>query len=173
MERKKHTCCFFGHRKIEVTDALRARLFETIEDLICNKKVDTFLFGSNSNFDELCLQVVTALKIKYPHIRRVYVRAEFPYINESYTAFVLKSYDETYYPEKVLRAGRAAYVKRNYEMIDNSRYCVTYYDKTYMPENRKRSKRDMVSYQPKSGTELAYTYAVRRGLQVLNLLRQK
>lgn len=83
MESKEHICCFFGHRKIEVTDELVNRLKKVVEDLIIEKKVETFLFGSKSQFDKLCLQVVTGLKNKYPHIRRIYVRAEFPYINES------------------------------------------------------------------------------------------
>ena len=81
MEEKK-TCCFFGHRKIVAADELRERLYKTIEDLIIYKYVDTFLFGSKSDFDKLCLAVVTELKNKYPHIKRVYVRAEFQYIND-------------------------------------------------------------------------------------------
>ena len=42
------TCCFFGYRKIEETPELKACLVNTIEDLITNKDVDTFLFGSKS-----------------------------------------------------------------------------------------------------------------------------
>ena len=169
MESKEHTCCFFGHRKIEVTDESVSRLKEVVEDLIIEKKVDTFLFGSKSQFDKLCLQVVTELKKKYPHIRRIYVRAEFPYIDEDYTAYLLKSYDHTYYPKRLINAGKAVYVERNYEMIDNSSYCVIYYDENYMPPRRKNSKRDLFDYQPKSGTKLAYDYAVNKGLNVVNI----
>lgn len=61
---KVHTCCFFGHRKIEVTDELVSRMNEVVKNLIVEKKVDTFLFGSKSQFDKLCLQVVTGLKNK-------------------------------------------------------------------------------------------------------------
>lgn len=78
--KKEHTCCFFGHRKIEVTDELVSCLKDIVEDLIVEKKVNTFLFGSKSQFDKLCLEVVTEMTKKYPHIRRIYVRAEFPYI---------------------------------------------------------------------------------------------
>ena len=59
LESKEHTCCFFGHRKIEVTDELVNQLKEIVEDLIVEKKVDTFLFGSKSQFDKLALSVVT------------------------------------------------------------------------------------------------------------------
>ena len=44
-------------------------------------------------------------------------------------------------------------------MINDSDYCVFYYDETYQPEMRKYSKRSIDYYQPKSGTPLAYTYA--------------
>ena len=169
VESKEHTCCFFGHRKIEVTDELVNRLKEVVEDLIVEKKIDTFLFGSKSQFDKLCLMVVTEFKKKYPHIRRIYVRAEFPYIDEDYTAYLLKSYDHTYYPERMINAGRAAYVERNYEMIDNSGYCVIYYDENYMPPRRKNSRRDLFDYQPNSGTKRAYDYAVKKNLKILNI----
>lgn len=109
------------------------------------------------------------LKINNPHIRRIYVRAEFPFIDENYTAYLLKSYDYTYYPERMINAGKAVYVERNYEMIDNSSYCVIYYDENYMPSRRKNSRRDLFDYQPKSGTKLAYDYAVKKGLTILNL----
>ncbi len=168
-DNKLHTCCFFGHRKIEVTDELVSRLKEGIEELIIEKRVDTFLFGSKNEFDKLCLSVVTELKNKYPHIRRIYVRAEYPYIDEEYTAYLLKRYDQTYYPDRMIKAGRAAYVERNYEMIDNSSYCVIYYDKNYIPNRRKNSKSDLFDYQPNSGTKRAYDYAVKNGLKIVNM----
>ena len=118
---KLYTCCFFGHRKITETDELKSNLYSEIEKLITNEKVHTFLFGSKSHFDDLCHTIVTELKEKYPHIKRVYVRAEFPYIDDSYREYLLESYEDTYYPSKMIDAGKAAYVERYYEMIDNSR----------------------------------------------------
>ena len=153
MGTKEHTCCFFGHRKINVTDELISRLKATVEGLITEKKVDTFLFGSKSEFDKLCLAAVTGLKNKYPHIKRIYVRAEFPYIDEDYTSYLLQSYD---YPEHIINAGKASYVERNCEMIDNSSYCIIYYDENYP--------------LPKSGTKRAYDYAIKKGTAVINLL---
>ena len=40
------------------------------EELINNYNVKIFLFGSRSNFDSVCQQVVTELKAKYPFIER-------------------------------------------------------------------------------------------------------
>ncbi len=150
-----HSCCFLGHRTINETDKLRTKITEAVEKLIADENVDTFLFGSKSEFDRLCRELVTELKEKYPRIKRIYVRAEFSVINESYTNYLLKFYDDTYYPEKLLRAGRAAYVERNYEMIDHSQHCIVYYDEEYAPTN------------PKSGTKIALEYAIKKKKSIL------
>lgn len=126
-----------------------------MERLITQEKTETFLFGSKSEFDRLCLRLVTQLKEKYPHIKRVYVRAEFPYIDDNYTSYLLQYYDQTYYPASLLGAGRASYVKRNYEMIDRSRFCLVYYNETYAPTGRK------------SGTRIALAYARKKKKEIL------
>ena len=54
--------CFIGHRTIPVTNELCERIRNTVLDLIDNQGVDTFLFGSRSQFDELCLKIVTKIK---------------------------------------------------------------------------------------------------------------
>ena len=152
---KENTCCFFGHRTINETDELRTKITEAVERLITDENVDTFLFGSKSEFDRLCLELVTKFKEKYPHVKRIYVRAEFPYINDDYLNYLLKSYDETYYPEKIRGSGRAAYVERNCEMIDKSKYCIVYYDEQNAPATRK------------SGTKIALDYAIKKGREVV------
>ena len=152
---KENTCCFFGHRTIYETEELRTKITEAVEGLITDENVDTFLFGSKSEFDRLCLELVTKLKEKYPHVKRIYVRAEFPYISDDYLTYLLKSYDETYYPEKLLGSGRAAYVERNYEMINNSKYCIVYYDEQNAPSARK------------SGTRIALDRAIEMGRKIM------
>jgi len=154
---KDKTCCFFGHRKINETEELKSKLIEVVEKLIVEKQVDTFLFGSKSRFNSLCLELVTEIKEKYPHIKRIYVRAEYPYINEQYTNYLLESYEDTYYPEHIRSSGRAAYVERNYEMIDNSYYCIVYYDAQNAPTTRK------------SGTKIALDYAIKSKKEVIIL----
>ena len=164
-----HTCCFFGHRKIEETEELNSRLHELIESLIADKKMDTFLFGSNSEFDELCYAVVSKLKEKYPHIKRIYVRAAYPDISEKYEKYLLKRYEETYFPSKICGAGKASYVERNQEMINRSAYCIVYYNENYVPEKRKSRKNDLSDTQPKSGTRTAYEYAVKKNRTIQNV----
>ena len=150
----QNTCCFLGHREINITDELKENLRVVIEHLITEESIDIFLFGSKSRFDSLCQEIVTELKEKYPHIKRVYVRAENPYIDESYEAYLLESYEDTYFPKSVIGAGKASYVKRNYEMIDKSCYCIIYYDEQGAPTTRK------------SGTKIALDYAIKKGKQI-------
>ena len=38
---KSNTCCFFGHRTINETDELKAKLYKTIDSLVVNENVDT------------------------------------------------------------------------------------------------------------------------------------
>ena len=152
-----NTCCFFGHRTINETEELKTKLCEAIEDLITNQNVDTFLFGSKSRFDELCLEVVTKIKEKYPDVKRIYVRAEYPIISEEYKAYLLTKYDDTYYPDKIVGAGRAVYVERNCEMIQNSRYCIVYYDENNAPKTRK------------SGTKIAFDFATKLNKEIFVL----
>ncbi len=167
---KEKTCCFFGHRKIEDTLELFIKLYDVIERLITEEKIDTFLFGSKSQFNSLCLEIVTALKKTYPHIKRIYVRAEFPYISKDYTDYLLESYDDTYYPEKMIGAGKAVYIERNCEMIDKSRICVVYYSPDYVPALRKAPHHSIHdTYQRKSGTKIAYEYAQKKGKTIINM----
>lgn len=164
-----HSCCFFGHRKINETPELIERLTSEIEVLITEKEVDTFYFGSKSEFDDLCHKVATELKEKYPHIKRVYVRSAFQHIPDWYEDSLLNHYEETYFPEHMGKAGKASYVERNQEMINKSDLCVVYYDENYAPPRRRNSRWDLTDYQPKSGTKVAYDYAVRKKKEIVNV----
>lgn len=164
-----NTCCFFGHRKINDTEDLRRKISEKVETLIVDENIDTFLFGSKSQFNSLCHELVTKIKEKYPHIKRVFVRAEYPFIDENYTAYLLEGYEDTYFPEHMVNAGKASYVERNCEMIDKSRVCVVFYNPEYTPPRRKSSRNVLTDYQPKSGTKIAYDYAKRKNKTIINV----
>lgn len=152
---KEKTCCFIGHRTINETEELKAKLCETIEKLIVDENVDTFLFGSKIRFNSLCLELVTEIKEKYHHIKRIYVRAEYPDIDDNYKAYLLENYDDTYYLEKIIGAGKESYVERNCEMINRSLFCIFYYDEQNAPTTRR------------SGTKIALDYAVNRKKVIL------
>ena len=151
------TCCFIGHRSINETEELKNKLTEIIERLIVEKQVDRFLFGSKSRFNSLCYETVTKLKEKYPHIKRVYVRAEYPYIPDDYKNYLLEAYEDTYYPKTIIGAGKATYIKRNFEMIEESRFCIVYYNELNSPTTRK------------SGTKIAMDYATKKDKKIINI----
>lgn len=157
---QENTCCFIGHRTINETEELKERLCEIIEKLIVDENVDTFLFGSKSRFNSLCHELVTEIKEKYPHIKRTYVRAEYLNIDDSYKDYLLQHYEDTYYPEKIIGAGKAVYVERNCEMIDKSHFCIVYYNEQNAPTTRK------------SGTKIAVDYAVKQGKRIINLNKE-
>ncbi len=148
---KRKTCCFLGHRKIEITDALRNKLYNVIKKLIVEENVNTFLFGSKSQFKDLCHKIVSELKIIYPHIKRIYVRAEFPYINDDYKSYLLQSYEDTYYPATIIKSWKFVYVERNYEMISQSDFCIIYFNENYVPDKQKNPP--LTDNRSKSGTK--------------------
>ena len=159
---KEKTCCFIGHRKIKITDELTLRLFNEIENLITKEGVLYFLFGSKSQFDILCHEVVTKLKLKYKDIQRIYVRAEFPYIDSDYKTFLSGSYEHTYYPEKILHTGKAVYIERNLHMLDVSKFCIMYYIDSYQPQTKPKNE-FAIERQSKSGTKIAFEASAGRG----------
>jgi uncharacterized phage-like protein YoqJ len=142
---------------IKKTEELRIALKRTIVSLI-NKGATTFLFGSMSAFDNLTWEIVTQLKKAYPDIKRVYVRSDYQYIDKSYEEYLLTLYEETYYPSKMQKTGKYVYVERNYEMIDSATYCVFYYSENHASH-----------LQRKSGTKIAYEYAVKKKKEIINL----
>ena len=146
MEKHK-SCCFIGHRKIDWTDELEEKVKQLVEDLVVNQNVQTFLFGSRSEFDALCNYVVGLLKEKYPHIKRI----NFLCKNEN----TILDCDET----KVINTfGRASYVNRNKAMIDESDFCIFFFD-----EKLEKTK---------SGTRIAYEYAKNKTKKIINVKGQ-
>lgn len=181
---KHKTCSFFGHRNVVVTEELKEKVKDIIEDLIVNQSVFIFLFGSRSNFDYLCHLVVTELKEKYPEIKRISytcrsetctLESERAHWEEIYSHFrkekvTLLGVEEEVEHKTKYTSGRASYVERNQAMINDSDYCVFYYDENYQPEMRKYSKRSIGYYQPKSGTALAYVYAKQKKKLIINVI---
>lgn len=182
---KNLVCSFFGHRNAELNDKQLERLRNYIENLIVNHNVNTFLFGSRSDFDFICHKIVTELKVKYPFIvRKCYtcrsetctLEKERQYWEEVYSHFrkekvTLLGVEEEVEHKTKYTSGRASYVERNQAMIDDSDYCIFYYDENYQPPMRKYSKRSVCCYQPNSGTALAYNYAKQKKKIIWNLLK--
>ena len=139
------TCSFFGHRDTVQSEDLKQKVENIVERLIIEEEVDTFLFGSRSNFDELCHIVVTGLKEKYPYIRRIAYLCEHESGclvgagtslrqkikdltgHDSYVA----EYEEIKKSDRVNSAGRASYLERNQFMVNDSDYAIFYLDENF------------------------------------------
>ena len=157
------TACFIGHRKILKNQELIKKLEYIIKDLIINKGVKTFVFGSKSEFDDLCHNVVSSFKEKFDGIKRVYVRSSFENISCDYNAYLLKFYEQTIFPNCCKNAGKVSHIKRNEFMIDNSEICVFYYNSSYSPKNTFG-----LMVERKSGTQISVNYAKRKKRNIIN-----
>ncbi len=160
--RNEKDCCFIGHRAVANAEETRKLLYREILKLIKSESVRTFLFGSRSEFNELCHAVVTDLQIVYPDIKRVMyscrsecacMESEREKTNSLYSRLLnrpikLLGYEEERKFPYYLTSGRASYVQRNKSMIDDSDYCIFYYCDGYTPKSGGRS-----------GTRMAYEYA--------------
>lgn len=166
------SCCFIGHRTVKDKEIIEQRLIENVTSLI-KDGVDTFYFGSRSRFDDLAWEVVSKIKEEHQEIKRIYVHSSYAYIDDSYKNYLLESYEDTYMPEGVENAGAASYVERNQAMINSSDICVFYYDENYLPARRKQSRHALSDYQPKSGTKIAFEYAVKKGKQIINVAMEE
>ena len=145
-------CSFFGHRKVEITEELKQKLDTLLEEFISIRGVEEFYFGGGSNFDAFCHERVSEFKKKYPQIRRV----KYACPNDT---VCMKDYELVFVPEKLRLAGKAVYVERNQVMIDNSTYCVFYFDPSCEQFN---TNQPTSSKKFTSGTKLAYEYALQR-----------
>lgn len=64
---------FIGHRKIAANNSFYRNLIDLILRLVDYNNADTFLFGSKSQFNDLCLQAATEVKKIRPNVKLIYV----------------------------------------------------------------------------------------------------
>ena len=56
-------------------------------------------------------------------------------------------------------------------MIDKADVCIFYYNENYQPPLKPATGKCIISFQPKSGTRIAYEYAVKKQKEIVNLFR--
>ncbi len=140
-----------------------------MESLIADEGFNTFYFGCTSHFYPLCHEIVTHLKAKYPHIKRVYVRSEYPYLDGDKKAKILEDYEDTYFVKPPANSEKADYIERNIYMISHSEVCVAYYNPYGKQKNQKMTRGNVVHIRPNSGTSVAYRYAEKKGRRIINV----
>lgn len=152
---KNSTCCFTGHRNLDVPiDILETRLRNIITDLV-NKNVIYYGAGGALGFDTLAALTVITLRREYPQIKLILVLPckdqtrgwesndihVYNYILEQADKVVYTS--EAYYP--------GCMHKRNRHLVDNSAYCICFKNKA------------------SGGTAYTVDYAQKSGLKICNL----
>ena len=79
----------------------------------------------------------------------------------------LRDYERGKMSDRVYSAGKASYVERSEEMIDDSTYCVFFYREGYKPEPNNPRQSSKIS-----GTKLAYEHAERKKKVIINIAKQ-
>ena len=179
------TCCFIGHRKIEMNNELFQNLRDSIENLIINCNVINFLFGSRSEFNELCHIIVSDLKKNYSNIKRIMYtctnescilkdkkfKFEKIFFEISKQNINLLEFEEEFEYKNKYTAGKASYIERNKEMIDNSDYCIFYFKEGYIPKHKANRTCNVLKNKLNSGTKIAYEYAIKKQKEIINFYK--
>ena len=146
---------FIGHRQVHDVSRCETQLKKILETLIVGQNADTFLFGSRSKFNDICYRAVTELKVRFPHIRRIYIRAEYEYISDTYREYLHTQYEESFFPPEISHAGSKVYVERNYLLVRMCDMLITYCSPP-IPNK-------------KSGTQLTVQYARKMKKRIFNM----
>ena len=126
MENEK-ICSFFGHRDVIITDELYATTAAEIA-----KAVDfgcrIFYFGGFGDFDDLCYQIVTAIKENHPSlcIQRIYCVSQERYLRKNVRYFKRENYDKVIYLCPSFDGWYKSIYFRNCAMIDESDFVIFY-----------------------------------------------
>mgnify|MGYP002803139256 CR=1 FL=1 len=160
----KKKVCFIGHRHIYNYKEIRAKLYNMVEEEIKNG-CKFFTMGTHGEFDEMALSVCRELRKIYTDIEIEVVITSFKTIepiidhdpifgDEKYIPYsdvktTMYDIEEEHYKRKI--------VVSNQQMIDNCDTLICYVNptKTY------------------GGAILAYKYAKKKGLQLVNLYEDK
>lgn len=152
-------CCFTGHRllppdaSVALCRALDRRLFALVE-----QGVTEFRAGGARGFDTLAALRVLALREKHPQVRLVLY---LPCLSQSDAwregeralyQDILSRADEVHYVSK--QYTRGCMQMRNRALVDGSDICLAYLTRS------------------EGGTKQTFLYALRQGLEVVNLAEE-
>ena len=150
------TVCFTGHREIPTDIAINipSALKKLLEQMIIRGAVN-FRAGGAMGFDTICALCVLELKEKYPHVKLDLI---LPCKNQtkgwdegSVRAYnyILEKADSIRYITEKYRSG--CMLERNRALVDGSDVCVAFLMRS------------------SGGSAYTYTYAIKCGIEVVNL----
>ena len=134
-------CFFIGHR--EAGGELIPALAEAVERHITEYGVTSFMVGHYGNFDKLAARAVIDAKKRHPEVTLTLLLPYHPFDRPIPTP---EGFDGTFYPpgmETVPR--RAAIVRANHYMVDNSTHLIAY---AWHPAS---NARELVEYAQRMG----------------------
>ena len=147
---------FIGHREVKNAPLVELKIARTLErkfpEAVC------FNFGSNSQFNDLCWQVVSTMQQRNCNIEmnNFCCGNEKPFLKEN-KVDGKQYFDNIIFPENAKNAGKRIYVERNKALIDASDVLIFYYNANYKPAFSN------------SGTKIAFEYAARCNKVIINL----
>lgn len=151
----ENVCCFTGHRT--VGENFDEKKFDSILRKLIEKGVDTFICGGALGFDTIAAKKVLELKKELPQIKlHIYAPCKnqanrWSFMQKMTYNKIIDKADYVDMPDMPYFEGCMKI--RNFKMVDNSSYCVAYYDGTFI-----------------SGTGQTVRYAKKKGIEVINIL---
>ena len=120
-------CSFFGHRTINATDDLYATTAAEIEKSVA-LGCRIFYFGGYSEFDELCLQIVTKIKETRPDLglQRIFCVPMEKDLRRKDSYYYQNCYDKVEYLIPKFDGWYRSIYFRNCAMIDASDWVIFY-----------------------------------------------
>ena len=156
------TCFFIGHR--DAPDSLLPALSDAVEKCITEHGVEQFVVGAYGRFDSLAAHAVWRAKKQHPDILLFYLRPYHP----SERPHSPTGFDGSFYPPGMETVPRkAAIVRANRYMVDNSQFLIAY--ARYTVSNAwelteyalKRERRGLIHVENLAqSSELAATFCV-------------
>ncbi len=148
------SCSFFGHSNISQDKEVERKLLILIEKLIVEEGYNLFYFGGFGDFDTICYKVVSALRQKYKHVKRVFCLTEEKYLSpskrpkwlqeEEYEEFIYFTLENNYWYKRIYF--------RNCEIIKRSELIIFF-----------------VKNEGESGARKALNYAIKTRKKMINI----
>ena len=150
-------CTFAGHREVYQAN-IADKLDEAISRIIKNDDCFRFLVGGMGDFDGMCSSAVRRAKRNYPN-KQISLELILPYLtqelNENKSYYEI-SYDDVVVPIELAGVHyKSAITKRNRWMVDKSDWMIAFV------------------YRDFGGAYTSLRYAEKKGLQIINLAKEK
>lgn len=134
---REKTCCFTGHRIIAKKDiSVIQKLAKAVILELVEQGVEYFCVGGALGFDTLAAQLLMQLRDEERISIKIRLICPFPEFTSRWTSRqkevfqeMLPGYDSVLYAEQ--SESSEAYLKRNRQLVDSSRYCIAYCIRDY------------------------------------------